>query len=671
MIDFSCAFDLVWTDALIIKLMSLNVGGEMLRWIKNFLSDRLYKIRIDDEFSNYYSLDNGTPQGSSLSPLLFLVMANDFPELSGFTSTALFADDSTIWRSGSNINIIIHHLQSDLDIISNWCTKWGFKINTNKTTGIIFTNKSKINVPKITINNVKIAFVNSVKLLGVTLDKKLTWKKHIQSIIDNCSQSFNIIRLLSGSSFGSSKTAMLAVYKGLIRSRIDYGCFLYQDSAKTNLKLLDSLQYKALLLCTGGMKGTPHSSLLIECGETSLAHRRSEFYLKFITRIKFSKDSPCRSFHQDLIIKSINKKVKSKESLILLQILSECNINIRSLAFNVSFNPPWSLPIDKINLSLNDILREIHDLSQKYDITDSFIQTNYKEHQRVFVDGSKLGNLCGISMIVPDMNINYSINVTATLSPLTIEMLAILNALIFIESTDLNCSVIFTDSLTAASSIKNTANSTYKQPNPLLCLRIQELLTSLNTKVDICWLPSHIGLVNHDLADFCCRYPLNANFPIPCLNLPNNILDEVKFEEFDVIYNIVAQSKNRWRSLWLENRKNQEYATHLGFSDHAFTPNSLSHSEEKIINRLRLFTCGLNSYLCKIGIKDSALCDTCNVPETVEHFVLHCSKHQDLHAKLKNLTNGLKISLDVGCLLSNNITIKCIISYIITNKLRV
>ena len=120
-----------------------------------------------------------------------------------------------------------------------------------------------------------------------------------------------------------------------------------------------------------------------------------------------------------------------------------------------------------------------------------------------------------------------------------------------------------------------------------------------------------------------------------------------------------------------KNRKNQEYATHLGVSDHAFTPNSLSHSEEKIINRLRLFTCGLNSYLCKIGIKDSALCDTCNVPETVEHFVLHCSKHQDLHAKLKNLTNGLKISLDVGCLLSNNITIKCIISYIITNKLRV
>jgi len=84
--------------------------------------------------------------------------------------------------------------------------------------------------------------------------------------------------------------------------------FLYQESAKTNLQLLDTLQYKSLLLCTGAMKGTSLSSLLSECGETSLAHRRYEFYFKFVTRIWFSKNSACHSSLNDLTLSTLNKK---------------------------------------------------------------------------------------------------------------------------------------------------------------------------------------------------------------------------------------------------------------------------------------------------------------------------------------------------------------------------
>ncbi|MFI5407161.1 MAG: RNA-directed DNA polymerase, partial [Nitrososphaerales archaeon] len=375
LIDFSNAFDLVWIDAVILKLMKLNLTGCILRWIKNFLEIREYRVKIAEDLSEKYSLDNGTPQGSSLSPLLFLVMVNDFPELSAHTSTGLFADDSSIWRSGTNIEQITHHIQSDINLICEWCTKWGFKINTSKTVGIVFTKKLNFKTPTICINGEKIDFVDSVKMLGITIDKKLNWKTHIQGIVDRCAQCLNLLRLLSGSAFGSSKKALIAIYRGLIRSRIDYGCFLYQDSARTNLKLLDTLQYKSLLLCTGGMKGTALASLLSECGETTLAQRRYEFHLKFITRIWFSKKSACYASLNNLTLTTLNKKSKSMDLIAFNTFLTECNINSTLLAINdnINLNPPWSAPLDNIDTTLIELLKQAISLENKRVIMEDFI----------------------------------------------------------------------------------------------------------------------------------------------------------------------------------------------------------------------------------------------------------------------------------------------------------
>ena len=206
LIDFTSAFDLLWADGLLIKMMNLNITGRMLKWTKNFLSNRIAKVKIGEEFSESFSPENGTPQGSAISPLLFIIMVNDFPKLSNFTSNAFFADDCTIWRSGKNINQIIHHLQEDLNLIANWCSKWGFQINTNKTIGIIFTNKiydSKL--IKLTINDRLVNFQSSCKLLGVLFDSHLTWGPQIVSVIDMTKKCLNILRCISGTNWGTKK----------------------------------------------------------------------------------------------------------------------------------------------------------------------------------------------------------------------------------------------------------------------------------------------------------------------------------------------------------------------------------------------------------------------------------------------------------------------------------
>ena len=80
---------MMWADGLLLKLLNLNITGNCFTWIKDFLHNRQIKVKIDNELSESFIMENGTPQGSSLSPLLFLLMINDFPDLSKFTSPAL------------------------------------------------------------------------------------------------------------------------------------------------------------------------------------------------------------------------------------------------------------------------------------------------------------------------------------------------------------------------------------------------------------------------------------------------------------------------------------------------------------------------------------------------------------------------------------------------------
>src|SRR2546425_11590199 len=206
LIDFTRAFDLIWIDGLIAKMLNLGITGKMINWIKNFLTNRINRVKIGSNFSADYILENGTPQGSSLSPLLFLIMVNDFPILSLHTSKAFFADDCTLWRSGNNIRQIIHHLQEDLDSIVNWCNKWGLVINTDKTTGIIFSrNQVNLNTIILKLNNKNIGFKNQCKLLGVVFDNHLTWKPHIDYLVEKSTKSLNILRCLSGTRWGQTK----------------------------------------------------------------------------------------------------------------------------------------------------------------------------------------------------------------------------------------------------------------------------------------------------------------------------------------------------------------------------------------------------------------------------------------------------------------------------------
>jgi len=113
----------------------------MFRWIKDFLQGRLIQVKIGESYSRKYIVENGTPQGSIISPLLFSILINNvYKDIENGMGFSLFADDGAIWKRGRNLKCIIKKLQQAIINIEEWSYKWGFKFS-DKTTIMLFTKK--------------------------------------------------------------------------------------------------------------------------------------------------------------------------------------------------------------------------------------------------------------------------------------------------------------------------------------------------------------------------------------------------------------------------------------------------------------------------------------------------------------------------------------------------
>ena len=179
-LDIEKAFDNVWHNGLRYKIFMLDLPTKMTHLLSDFLVGRIIQVNVNGFLSDKISSLAGVPQGSVLSPLLFLIYVNDLTKPHHRqNSKSQFADDTALWAASKNIKSAAKLFQKDLQKLAKWCAKWRIKLNPEKTKVIIFSRSCLIRNPEpiLKLYGERLKIFPQVKFLGITFNSNLTFKK--------------------------------------------------------------------------------------------------------------------------------------------------------------------------------------------------------------------------------------------------------------------------------------------------------------------------------------------------------------------------------------------------------------------------------------------------------------------------------------------------------------
>ena len=245
LMDLSKAYDCLPHDLLIAKLVAYGFEDSATFLISDYLSKRYQRVKIGSIFSSYLEIFRGVPQGSILGPILFNIFINDLIFFIQETEVCNFADDTTIYSCSLNYKEAAHKLSNDTHIVLNW-----FKVNSmvaNPGKFQIMFLGSKIDNSKITfaIENKQIKCKREVKLLGITIDEKLTFTKHIANI---CSLANNRLRALTRIRRYLSKEQTKYLSEAYIISAFKYCPLIWMFCNKTSNNQINKIHKRTLRL---------------------------------------------------------------------------------------------------------------------------------------------------------------------------------------------------------------------------------------------------------------------------------------------------------------------------------------------------------------------------------------------------------------------------------------
>ena len=247
--DFMKAFDKVPHQRLLLKLEKYGINGNILGWIRSFLSDRTQCVTINNATSITCPVTSGIPQGSVLGPILFVIYINDLPEVVDEDSFIfLFADDTKVFRQIRN-NLDRDQLQKDISNLLSWSEKWLLKFHPDKCVSMTISNKrSTPPQNEYYMANNLLQGSECEKDIGVYIDNKLNFDKHINHIVTKANRVLAVTRktfdYMDEEIFGS-------IFKGLVRPHLEYAAPVWNPKAIYQIDKIENVQRRATKLVPG------------------------------------------------------------------------------------------------------------------------------------------------------------------------------------------------------------------------------------------------------------------------------------------------------------------------------------------------------------------------------------------------------------------------------------
>ena len=266
--DLSKAFDTLPHELLVAKLKSYGADGKTTDLVHDYLANRRQRVRLGDQFSNWEEISVGVPQGSVLGPLFFNIFMNNLVYAVKQSRLSAYADDTQIFFAASTPEKVEEVINADLAHVDQWYKQNGMRRNTSKYQAIVM-GKTQVR-PQFHCEDIAIPITEDLEMLGVTVDDKMKFEKHIGKICRKVSQQIAVLkRMKKILPFETRK----CLYLAFIIPHFNYCSETWHFSNKSAIAKLEKVNERALRFVFNE-KQRPYSELLNKIGLPSLENQR-------------------------------------------------------------------------------------------------------------------------------------------------------------------------------------------------------------------------------------------------------------------------------------------------------------------------------------------------------------------------------------------------------------
>lgn len=253
LLDVEKAFDNVWHQGLLYKLEQQRFPLYIIRMIQSYLSRRTSSVYLGGISSEPYDNKAGVPQGSVLGPLLYNCYTSDVPSLGNNTELSLYADDTAILHQQKYLACLHGGLQRALGKYVSYLNDWKIVVNCAKTQAIVLPYKKNMwlstirrRVKSIKLQGHAITWDQHVRYLGVVIDRKLSFKHHIDYLKTKVLGTLMCLYPLIKRNGGLTSENKLILYKQVILPALLYGSNAWGTCSSANMLVVQRVQNKFL-----------------------------------------------------------------------------------------------------------------------------------------------------------------------------------------------------------------------------------------------------------------------------------------------------------------------------------------------------------------------------------------------------------------------------------------
>lgn len=487
--DISSAFDKTNFDLIKNKLYQNNLPRVFTEWFNNMNRNRILHTCYGDSES-IIRCGMGVGQGSACSPLIWCIYVNDLViklnEIVGIKAY-FFADDVAILCDFDDEERSQRRLNYAIEILDEWCNNNGLSISLEKSSCVRFSRKRANgfnNIMKLRKENLTLA--NEVKYLGVTLDKRLNFQKHVSEIKKNLIKLSMRMRCFIGKNWGVEHKMLKWSYTSIAIPKMSYASSIWIEALryKTTREKLHRAQNCITRTMTKTLQSTPSLSVQATLNLLPITSvLRSIATKEFIRLINFNKID----FNNEMHTNSAYKW--AQENLDILELSNKCD--------------------KKLNIINNHVNKIILPTRQEWEEGNI---SNEENDIKVYVDASVERDLkrTGIGIFIPKLYVRKAEFSNNVMSSFMAECYAIKKALCILNEHNIYEHNInfYSDSMSALQIMKRK-----KWDRKILC-EINEQINLLSLKLNelkFIWIPAHTNIENemisgNDVADILTRY---------------------------------------------------------------------------------------------------------------------------------------------------------------------